>query len=98
MSSAIGVRQFHYKKSKTVGISCGWRRLHWYQTPQADTLECSLRRCTGIQIIAIGGIGTIAAILLVVLVLVATALPLLNSPRYQPWHSVPIASVPACCG
>lgn len=37
------------------------------------------------RLIAVGGIGTIAAILLVVLVLVATAFPLLNGPTQAPW-------------
>lgn len=37
------------------------------------------------RIIAVGGIGTIVAILLVVLVLLGTALPLLRGPEFQPW-------------
>ncbi|MEZ6138008.1 MAG: ABC transporter permease subunit [Pirellulaceae bacterium] len=41
------------------------------------------------RIIAVGGIGTIAAILLVVLVLLGTALPLVYRPSYQDWHTVP---------
>ncbi len=41
------------------------------------------------RLIAIGGIGTIAAILLVVLVLVGTALPLFRSPDIQVWSDIP---------
>jgi phosphate transport system permease protein len=41
------------------------------------------------RVIAIGGIGTIAAILLVVLVLVGTALPLFHAPQFGAWHQVP---------
>lgn len=40
------------------------------------------------RIIAVGGIGTIVAILLVVLVLVATAFPLLKRAKTQSWQSV----------
>lgn len=44
------------------------------------------------RIIAVGGIGTIAAISLVVLVLLGTALPLFRTPRYQAWRSVSTAA------
>ncbi len=44
------------------------------------------------RMIAVGGIGTIAAILLVVIVLVGTALPLFRSPSLGPWRSIPVAS------
>ncbi len=40
------------------------------------------------RLITIGGIGTIGAVLLVVLVLLATAWPLLQSPRASSWHVV----------
>ncbi len=40
------------------------------------------------RLIAVGGIGTIAAILLVVIVLVGTALPLFRSPQIDAWHSI----------
>ncbi len=39
------------------------------------------------RMIAVGGIGTIAAILLVVLVLLGTALPLLKSPSFDAWRT-----------
>jgi phosphate transport system permease protein len=39
------------------------------------------------RMIAVGGIGTIAAILLVVLVLLGTALPLLKSPTFDSWRT-----------
>lgn len=39
-------------------------------------------------LITIGGIGTIGAVLLVVLVLLATAWPLLRSPTASPWHTI----------
>lgn len=42
------------------------------------------------RIIAVGGIGTIVAILLVVLVLVGTAFPLLRSPSFDPWNRVDV--------
>jgi phosphate transport system permease protein len=41
------------------------------------------------RVIAIGGIGTIAAILLVVLVLVGTALPLFRTPQIEAWYQIP---------
>jgi phosphate transport system permease protein len=44
------------------------------------------------RLIAIGGIGTIAAILLVVLVLVGTALPLIRNPAVQIWKEIPASS------
>ncbi len=47
------------------------------------------------RLIAIGGIGTIAAILLVVLVLVGTALPLVRSPVIQHWSEIPSATAGA---
>jgi phosphate transport system permease protein len=40
------------------------------------------------RVIAVGGIGTIAAILLVVLVLLGTALPLLQRPKFSQWHTL----------
>ena len=40
------------------------------------------------RLITIGGIGTIGAVLLVVLVLLATAWPLLRSPSASQWHSI----------
>ncbi len=40
------------------------------------------------RLITIGGIGTIGAVLLVVLVLLATAWPLLKSPTATAWHAV----------
>lgn len=42
------------------------------------------------RIIAVGGIGTIVAILLVVLVLVGTAFPLLRSPKFDPWNTLDV--------
>jgi phosphate transport system permease protein len=56
------------------------------QTPWSVTFGDALAS----RIIAVGGIGTIAAILLVVLVLLGTAFPLINSPTYQPWHTVAV--------
>lgn len=47
------------------------------------------------RLIAIGGIGTIAAILLVVLVLVGTALPLFRSPQVATWQIIPNAATPS---
>ncbi len=47
------------------------------------------------RIIAVGGIGTIVAILLVVLVLVGTAFPLLSSPKFEPWQEVKAAEYAA---
>lgn len=44
------------------------------------------------RLIAIGGIGTIAAILLVVLVLVGTALPLIRNPAVQSWDEISASS------
>lgn len=43
------------------------------------------------RIIAIGGIGTIAAIMLVVLVLLGTAWPLFQSPEIGSWKSIKVA-------
>ena len=40
------------------------------------------------RLIAVGGIGTIAAVLLVVLVLLGTAWPLHRSPQFSNWQSV----------
>ena len=42
--------------------------------------------------IAVGGVGTIVAILLVVVVLLATALPLLKAPAFAPWHAIDCAA------
>ncbi len=48
------------------------------------------------RLITVGGIGTIGAVLLVVLVLLATAWPLLKSPQASQWRSVvPAASANA---
>lgn len=47
------------------------------------------------RLITIGGVGTIAAVLLVVLVLLATAWPLMSSPTISPWQSTPTPSVVA---
>ncbi|QDV24905.1 hypothetical protein [Aureliella helgolandensis] len=41
--------------------------------------------------IAVGGVGTIVAILLVVVVLLTTALPLLKAPAFAPWHAIDCA-------
>lgn len=44
--------------------------------------------------IAVCGIGTIAAILLVVLVLLGTALPLFRSPQFDAWQTLDVGSQP----
>ncbi len=44
------------------------------------------------RMIAVGGIGTIAAILLVVLVLLGTALPLIKAPEFESWQKFSIPS------
>ncbi len=50
------------------------------------------------RLIAIGGIGTIAAILLVVLVLVGTALPLFRSPSIAAWRALPLSNTQSDAG
>ncbi|GAB5406540.1 MAG: hypothetical protein Aurels2KO_47710 [Aureliella sp.] len=47
------------------------------------------------RIIAVGGIGTIVAILLVVLVLVGTAFPLLSGPQFDPWQELRVSDYDA---
>lgn len=47
------------------------------------------------RLITIGGIATIGAVLLVVLVLLATAWPLLRSPSARSWHAIDLNAQPS---
>ncbi len=56
------------------------------QTPWSVTFGDALVS----RVIAVGGIGTIVAILLVVLVLLATAIPLFQTPSITAWKEFPV--------